>query len=193
MPDPYDHGDAWEATHPHWERRLWTDTDLDGDWRVRPLLDNAERYAPRDAVRFRVDVLRLELLSRYGGIYVDCDARPLRSFDPLCERDAFVAQSPNDPRKATNAVMGCEPGHPYIETLLDGVAERAERKKGRRVVESVGGFYLTDTLSDDVEMLPWWWFAAQSIRDRDRGRKPDPRNTKEGFCDHMYGNTRKRR
>lgn len=192
MPDVYDNGHTLEHHHPGWEHRLWTDTDLDdGTWDMQPILDRADELAPPDDVtRFRVDVWRLELLHRFGGIYIDCDAVALRPFDALLDR-TFVAESPNVAGVATNAVMGCEPGHHFLEALLDGVEERAERMGGRRVVEAVGGYYLTELLPQhpDVEMLPWWRFCSQSIRTRDLGLPPDSRNVEEGYADHLYGNS----
>ncbi len=191
MPPGFDIGATFDRHHPQWEHRLWTDAELTaGDWRTGDLLRRAEEFAPDDAIRFRVDVWRLEILARHGGIYVDCDAVCLRPMDRLLDYDGFVAQSPNDQTKATNAVMGVAPGHPFTLALLDGLAERAERYRGRRVFESVGGDYLTEMLGEyDVEMLPWWLFAGRSIKDRNAGRRRDPRHEREGMVDHLYGNT----
>ena len=44
------------------------------EWRCRDLLDQATNPAMRS------DVLRLEILHRYGGIYADIDSVALRSF-----------------------------------------------------------------------------------------------------------------
>lgn len=194
IPDVYDHFDAFDRLHPGWKLMLWGDDDLDG-WPVSRLLGRVDELAPADdRVRWKVDILRLAVLDRYGGVYVDCDTAPIRPLDPLLQLSAFVAQSPNDLSKATNAVMGATPGHPYIRGLMDGLEARCEQMPGRKVVHTVGGFWLTELLgSHDVEMLPWWLFAGQSIRDRKRGRKRDPRNASEGFVDHTYQNSQRRR
>lgn len=194
IPDVYNHFDRFDRLHPHWELKLWGDDDLDG-WPVSPLLRRADELAPaNDRVRWKVDILRLAVLDRYGGIYVDCDTSPHRPLDPLLQHDAFVAQSPNDLSKATNAVMGATPNHPYIQALIDGLEARCEQHPGGRVVRTVGGFWLTDLLPNfpDVQMLPWWLFAGQAIRDRNRGNRRDPRNAAEGFVDHTYQNSARR-
>lgn len=186
----YDHGAAWRDMLPGWDHVLWGDGDLAG-WSVSPLLERAGRFAPRnDVVRWKVDVFRLAVLFEHGGVYVDCDTVPLRPLDGLLDVP-FVAQSPNDLSKATNAVMGFPPRHPYIGAMLDGLEDRVKRLKGRRVVEQVGGFYLTELLPAhrDVRMLPWWLFAGRSIRDRRRGIGRDRRNITEGYVDHTYLNT----
>lgn len=195
IPTEYNYFDEFDRLHPHWECRLWGDDDLDG-WPVSPLLQRVDELAPaNDRIRWKVDILRLAVLDRYGGVYVDCDVKPLRPLDPLLQHDAFVAQSPNDTRKATNAVMGAVPGHPYIWQLMDGLQGRCEKWPGQKVVKTVGGFWLTELLDQhpDVVMLPWWLFAGQSIRDRNRGVGRDSRNRAGGFVDHTYRNSARRR
>lgn len=177
IPPIYDHGSEWKALHPDWEHHLWIDPP---DW-VRLLAG-----APSgDETRFMVDVWRLQILYDYGGIYVDCDTVPLRSFDPLTEKP-FVAQSPNKLSLATNAVMGFPPAHPVLQRMLDGLIDRLRTHGGKRVVESVGGYYLTESLGE-VEMLPWWLFASRSIAQRRKGLDPGPRP--EAYADHLYANT----
>lgn len=177
IPPVYDHGTEWERLHPDWETHLWTTPP---EW-IR-LLPGAPKG---DKTRFMVDVWRLQLLHDHGGIYVDCDVVPLRPFDDLLG-SAFVAQSPNKLTVATNAVMGFPSRHPVLAAMLDGLEDRLRTHGGRRVVESVGGFYLTESL-DGVDMLPWWMFASRSIAQRKRGLNPGPRPG--AYADHLYANT----
>lgn len=177
IPPIYDHGGEWDQLHPTWEHHLWTTPP---DW-IRLLAG-----APTgDKTRFMVDVWRLELLYDHGGIYVDCDVVPLRPFDDLLA-SPFVAQSPNNVALATNAVMGFPAHHPVLARMLEGLHARLETHGGRRVVESVGGLYLTENLGG-VEMLPWWMFASRSIAQRRKGVDPGPRPG--AYADHLYANT----
>ncbi|HEV2929906.1 MAG TPA: glycosyltransferase [Propionibacteriaceae bacterium] len=186
------HADTWLKHHPGWEHRLWTPAELDClDMVNRDLYDKAEQEAPTDWLRWRADIARLEILHRHGGVYVDTDAECLKPLDPLRRYAAFVPRSPNDPSLVTNAVMGAEPGHPWLRRLLDGLPANAAAYRGSRLVDTVGGKYMTRTLPHPgVNVLPWQWFAAQSIRDRDAGRPPD---TSQCFAWHKYDNTRKHR
>jgi mannosyltransferase OCH1-like enzyme len=186
---------SWSKQNPGWTYRLWGEADLAGlDMRNRALYDAAEVHAPTDAVRWRVDVARLEILWAHGGIYADCDSRCLKPLDQLRRHRMFFAQSPNDPRLATNAVMGAEAGHPFLDALIRGLPGNAAAYRGKRLVDSVGGKYITRMICThqppDVDVLPWWMFAGRSIRDRDRGRPPD---LSRAYIDHLYGNTRGRR
>lgn len=188
-------GDTWLAHNPGWRRILWGERDLAGlPMRNRALYDRAEAEAPRDAIRWRVDVARLEILAQYGGIYADCDSVCLAPLDPLREHRMFLPESPNDPSLVTNAVMGAEPGHPFLDVLIDGLPANAQRYRGRRLVDTVGGKYITRQLAAlkprDVAVLPWQMFAGQSIRDRDQGRPPD---LSRALVNHVYGNSASRR
>lgn len=190
-PIPYryrDHGQTWVKHHPDWEFRLWMPAELDWlDMVCRGLYDRAQTEAPNDWLRWRADIARLEILHQFGGVYTDMDAECLKPLDPLLSRAGWVPRSPNDPTLVTNAVMGFEPAHPWLRRVLEGMPANAEAWRGRRLVDTVGGKYLTRMLPDDqVDVLPWQWFAGQSIRDRDRGR---PADLRQAYCWHKYDNT----
>lgn len=194
MPEEYrEFGRSLVRHHLGWEHILWTEAELAGlEMRNRALYDAAEYEAPTDTLRWRVDIARLEILHRYGGIYVDCDTECLRPLDPLLGHRMFLPESPNDRRYVANAVMGAEPGHPFLGVLLRNLAHNAKVHRGERLVDTVGGKYITRMVErlhpDGVDVLPWWLFAAQSIRDRDRGK---PATTHpEAYVRHVYGNTR---
>lgn len=186
------YAETWVKHHPGWEHRLWTPAELDGlDMACRDLYDQAEVEAPNDWLRWRADIARLEILHRHGGVYVDTDAECLKPLDPLLDRSGWVPRTPNAPDLVTNAVMGFEAGHPWLARVLEHLPANAAAYRGGRLVDTVGGKYLTRMLPHDgVDVLPWRWFAGQSIRDRDRGGKPDLR---QAYCHHKYENTAKHR
>lgn len=197
MPEQYRRwAQSWPAHNPGWEHRLWTEPDLARlEMRNRELYDRAEVEAPRDSIRWRVDIARLEILHQHGGIYADVDTVCLRPLDDLRRHRMFLPQSPNAPQFVTNAVMGAEPGHPFLGRLIAGLPANAAAHRGGRLVDTVGGKYITRQIAEHrpegVAVLPWWLFAAQSIRDRDRGLPAQPRP--EAYTNHVYGNTRRRR
>ena len=177
-----------------WDIKVWGDDD---DWpvsaKVRDVLDAAEAFAPKgDAVRWRTDVLRLALLHTYGGVYLDLDAVPLRSINPLVgDRDAWLAESPNKPGLPTNAAMGFPAKHRLLDEMLESVDVRASKYAGERTAAAVGGWWLKALLPRyrHVELLPWWLFASRSIADRRTGKPGDARNSEFGYTAHLYENT----
>lgn len=188
-PIPYTfrrHGTSFETHNPEWTHRLWTLEDLDGlEMQNRDLYDQAKTEAPDDWIRWRADIARLEIIYQHGGIYVDTDAECLRPLDALREFPCWFAESPNASGYATQAVFGAEPGHPFIKRLLDEMQASADTNKG--VLHRVGARYVNRVYqSSDIELLPWQWFSAQSIKARDAGKPP---YQGFGYVNHRYFNS----
>lgn len=190
-PIPYryrDHIETWKAHHPGWEYRLWTPTEIDDLEMVnRDLYDRARVEAPNDWLRWRADIVRLEVAYQYGGIYADTDAECLKPFDPLLDRACWFAESPNAYGKVTQSVFGTEPGHPFLKLLLAEMGQSVADYRGKRIVESVGPGFIQRMRErhDEVEMLPWNWFAGRSIDGARNDRTPD---LSEAYCWHKYDN-----
>jgi inositol phosphorylceramide mannosyltransferase catalytic subunit len=118
FPDEYArYQSTWLEHHPHWEVRLWTEDNLPGELR-RP--EAAERLrTPAE----RADILRLELLWRYGGVYVDADIECLRSLEPvIADAELFIGLA--KPGRVNNALLGSISGHPLLDRALDELAPR---------------------------------------------------------------------
>jgi hypothetical protein len=98
------YGDTFAEHHPSWELRLWTDADL-ADLDV----GESERYRARTASELS-NLVRYEILSRHGGVYVDTDVECRRSFEPLLGGiRAFAGLEL--PGRVGTAVLGSIPGH----------------------------------------------------------------------------------
>jgi mannosyltransferase OCH1-like enzyme len=118
LPDEYAHyGETWRSHHPDWELRLWTEENLPLPLR-RP--EAAERLrVPTE----RADILRLEVVWRFGGVHVDADFECLRPVDELLG-DASFAIGLAKPERVNGAFFGAEQGHPVLERLLDEIRPR---------------------------------------------------------------------
>jgi len=62
------------------------------------------------------DVLRYVALQQFGGVYVDTDVMPLRSFDDLLPLGPFAGKRSSKSFEA--AVIGSPARHPAVEALL---------------------------------------------------------------------------
>ena len=70
--------ESWQKHHPDWEYKLWTDAEVaDLDLINRDLYDASLNYGEKS------DILRYELLYRYGGMYADTDFESLKPLDTL--------------------------------------------------------------------------------------------------------------
>jgi mannosyltransferase OCH1-like enzyme len=108
---------SWTRHHPGWELQFWTEENLPENLR-RP--EAAERLrAPAE----RSDILRLELLWRLGGVYMDTDFECRRSIEPLIvDADFFVGLS--KPGRVNNALLGSVAGHPILDRALEELQPR---------------------------------------------------------------------
>ncbi len=116
MPEEYAaYGETWAHHHPAWEMRLWTDEDLPD--LSTPLLERSRNLVER------TDILRIELLRRFGGVYVDTDFECLRPIDPLLEGvGIFAARAVDD--RINNAILGSTEGHPAWDRVLATIEDR---------------------------------------------------------------------
>jgi hypothetical protein len=110
---------TWKRHHPAWEHRLWTEDDIAGETFTRAEVTERIRHPAE-----RADILRFELLHRYGGVYVDTDFECRRALDgPLGDADfvtAWLKQSESGKEtRVNNAFMASAPGHPLLQRALN--------------------------------------------------------------------------
>jgi mannosyltransferase OCH1-like enzyme len=171
MPQEYEgYRESWRRHHPDWEMHLWTEESLPDDF-VRP-----EAYERLRNPAERSDIIRLEVLFRFGGVYVDTDIECLRPIDPLLGEDVHIfagsvgqkiVGSKKIKNAINNAVIAGEAGHPVLERALRElrpVTEYGVDKHG------TGPWFLTEVLSDcpDVTLYPEEVFSPTTDAERER-------------------------
>jgi inositol phosphorylceramide mannosyltransferase catalytic subunit len=109
--------ETWARHHGDWEHRLWTEENLPGD------LERTESYELLRAPAERADLIRVELLYRLGGVYVDLDFECLRPIDPLIE-DVDFFMGYRKPRRPNNALIGSVAGHPILAEAIRDIHPR---------------------------------------------------------------------
>jgi mannosyltransferase OCH1-like enzyme len=125
---------------PAWTYMLWTEEEIDAFG-----LENREFYEREPSYAVKSDIVRVELLCRYGGIYVDADSVWVndKDYGDLIEqaRDTgmFVGVEPDlgFGRIYAGGVMGSVPGHrPCRQSTWSGrapVTVESSRSAGNRV------------------------------------------------------------
>jgi hypothetical protein len=132
----------WQALHPDFEYRLWTDAQNDAFVRSDfPELHALYRSFTREI--YRADMVRCLYLLRFGGVYVDLDVEPLRPLDGfLANRgDCVLGAEPEvhawkrrgKSVMACNAIMASAPGHPFWLRMMEEIARRAAHAGGEPV------------------------------------------------------------
>jgi mannosyltransferase OCH1-like enzyme len=112
LPDEFvAYRETWREQHPAWEMRLWTEESLPKDLR------RVEVYEKLRVPAERSDILRLELLWREGGVYLDTDFECRRPLEPFIEGlDFCVAYL--KPGRVNNAFIGATAGHPILDRAI---------------------------------------------------------------------------
>ena len=81
---------SWINNHKNWEVKIWTEENLKLSYINNHINDiHKKRYNQKS------DIIRLELLYRYGGVYVDTDILSIKNIE--CKiREAFIINKAND-------------------------------------------------------------------------------------------------
>lgn len=117
--------DSWRRHHTGWNVWMWCDEEsqpqmhgyhharIDESAFVTGGLMRAARNLGEAS-----DILRLELLRQYGGVWVDCDLECFKPIDEIAQRGFFTSMGPHaNYMQLENAVMGACLGHPIVESM----------------------------------------------------------------------------
>lgn len=115
---------SWQRVLPEYEIRLWKMDSMDY---------NAIAFT-RDALAYKKwafvsDYVRLHALYHYGGIYLDSDVFVFGKIDFMLENRFFTGLEMRDKEHreiyCESAIMGAEPGHPFVKKCLDVYSKRS--------------------------------------------------------------------
>jgi mannosyltransferase OCH1-like enzyme len=135
-----------------WDYKLWTDDDV-----KHLLLYNQDLYEKAKSYGEKTDIIRLELLLHYGGIYVDTDFEALNPemFDELNRCfDFYVGFEPlehgtiNGMCKICNAIIASAPHHPLIKNLIIQMKPNWIRHEHETGIQKAGPDYFSRTILD---------------------------------------------
>lgn len=180
----------WRDLHPEWAVAVWSDNDLPS-MTNQDLFDQASEFnAEHSVYQFQADVLRYELLLRYGGVWVDADFEPLKPIDPLCFEHPEGWGTSTLKGRAANAIMAFPPGHPAMAAAVDQlpVSVRTQPRKGN-ADRSGPGFVDPLFHMFGVHRYPASWFFPYSVT---RLNIDDLVVGPEVYAVHHYNNPRTR-
>lgn len=104
--------------HPNWEYHLWSEAQLEelnlDNWDI---VEQSQNWAEK------ADIIRCDLLDRFGGVYMDVDMDMYKALDELHEKYDFYAGMEYPHKIATTnnrvwvgiSIMASKPGHPIMK------------------------------------------------------------------------------
>lgn len=103
---------SWKRCLPEYEFKLWNEENFNiesNNWCKEAY--KHKKYA------FVADYVRLEVLYKYGGIYLDTDIKMYKTLNPFLSNHAFMGFERDD--VLSMGVMGFHKSDPIIKELLD--------------------------------------------------------------------------
>lgn len=170
--------DRFIAMHPDWTFMTHTSSAEARSWmRCADVFDRQETWAGKS------DVLRYEVLARFGGVYVDTDVEPLKSFEPLLGPTPFIAWETN--RLLCPTVIGSPAAHPAIEALVEALPGWADKRMYAPPNQQTGPYFVTHTWRgrSDVRKLERESFYPVGWWERERLGGPYP---EESYAVHHW-------
>lgn len=144
----------WKRMHPDWEYKLWRDEDVKNfDFETKHLYDDSQSYLERS------DILRYEILKKYGGVYADMDVKPIIPQDNLIKYYDFYAslESPTDYQTSpiiNNGFIAASPNNPIIIGALDEIKKNWKKVEARYNKNELNSFGSKSVLAIKRTMQP---------------------------------------
>jgi len=169
---------SWRQLLPGWELMTHRDPLDPLDW---PETGDLWQRCANGAQK--AGLIRLEALSKWGGVYVDSDVEPYRSLEPLLDLHGFAAWE--DMRVIPDAVMGFEAGHLAVRKML--TEARASIERGEDAWKSGPGVS-TSVLAGrrDVLLLPPGSFYPYHYNEQNRRGEDHMTNQPWSFGAHHW-------
>lgn len=108
--------ESWRKFLPEYEIIEWNEKNFDLENEIKKCKFLRECYR-RKLWAFLSDYVRLKVLYKYGGIYLDTDMEIIKNLNDLLETDFFTGYE-ND-EIISFGILGCIPQHKIIEKMLD--------------------------------------------------------------------------
>ncbi|MCX5922356.1 MAG: glycosyltransferase [Candidatus Dependentiae bacterium] len=148
VPEEFNHYQfSWRAHHPDWQYKLWTQDDI-ADLNMH----NAELVRESRNPAEISDLMRYEILYRYGGVYVDFDFACLKSLESLHYLyDFYIGIQPLDSELVQLGIglIGSIPGHPLLKSWIERVKETWYNKNVQgKITARTGPIHCTKVFYD---------------------------------------------
>jgi len=133
---------------PDWKYVLWTEKEID-----KLNMINREIYDKEPTYWGKSDILRYELLFRFGGIYIDADSVWVNNKNleeciyEAKNTDLFFARS-HCQGQIANGVIGSSPNHPFFKEIMDKIIPRYNSMINEHVAVKIGPVFITKILEN---------------------------------------------
>lgn len=110
--------EGWKKLLVGWDVRVWTNKDITKEnFRNASLIHRVEKPAQK------ADLMRVEIVQRHGGFYIDADFKPLKSLDEFLKivptKTTFVCACDILDSQVCNEFFASVPNHKFLNAIVD--------------------------------------------------------------------------
>jgi GT2 family glycosyltransferase len=163
-PAPVTLMNTWKDKHPNFEYIHWNEEEFikrNMTFKCQDKINEIEEICGK------ADIIRLEILYKYGGIYIDADSICIEPFDDeILSKKCFASWEHEEIRKGlvSNGTMGFPAKHPLVKTAIDWINtnEVSQSKTNLMAWQCVGPGLLTRMYNSnkfkDLHIFPSYTF-----------------------------------
>jgi len=171
---------TWKDKHPSWEYKLWVNEDLKKfKLTNRAAFDKAKNWGAKS------DILRYEIVNRYGGVYVDIDFECIKPLDQLNYTYDFYSCLIGGTADIANGLVASKANHPVLIECIKRISNIKKFSSNHNdILNTTGPRFFTDIVIDFLQqklnnkiiILPASFFF------------PFPRELRKKFWSGLYSN-----
>ena len=136
---------SWQDNNPEYKFFLWNDEKCEN-----LSLINRKLFDSIDNKGCKSDILRYEILYKYGGIYIDTDFECIRPIPDEFLKESFVACMAFDYKPVVNnAFLMSEPKTKLLRDIIKGCSY-PENESTNNILKSSGPFMITKQISRNL-------------------------------------------
>lgn len=139
LPDKYKRlTESWLKYHPDWEYKLWTDSDIkDFDFPNKDIFNSISNLG------MKADLLRIEILNKFGGLYADIDFECLKSFNDMHKLSFYSGIVYGHNVEIAVGLIGSIPNHPILLDYLSNIDYKNGKESVLDIFNVTGPYYFT--------------------------------------------------
>lgn len=186
--------DKWVSMNPDFEYILWDNDKVKELFPIKNQhLYNQYDNETRNVWNGRANLLRLEILDKFGGIYIDADCIPNKPIDDtLLDNEFFIAYANEKARPGilNNAVIGSIKGHNILPELINKLNKVKKLEQPSHIFS--GPTYISKHIFNNkydelITIYPSYYFYPNFYRDN---IKYDYSGSFKPYTIHEWGTTK---
>jgi len=183
--------ETWKMKNPSWQYKLWTEKTIKKEF-PNGLYNQTQYNRLGSQYHGKADILRYEILYKYGGFYIDADTSATRPLDDdLLECDLFTCGLNLENKRYANGFIACKEKSPVMKAMMDEIHEIENINEkacwmmtGPMLFTKIVDRYIKEN-NLKINIHPYYYFIPNHFR-IDNGYNGD-----KSYCDHHWGTTKK--